>query len=80
MAKVRRRRVSDWKFKGIGFGGNRGFSQTGSARRDGRVLVKEKVLLLAFTGFAREQKCDLSTLVRSVLEDVLLANRAGFFH
>lgn len=44
------------------------------------VLVKEKVLLMAFTGFTREQKSDLSTLVRSVLEDVVSANRIGFFN
>ena len=44
------------------------------------VLVKEKVLLLAFTGFTREQEGDLSTLVPSVLEDVLSANRGGFFN
>lgn len=46
----------------------------------GLVLVKEKVLLLAFTGFNREQRGELVTLVRSVLEDVISANKPGFFN
>lgn len=46
----------------------------------GLVLVKEKVLFVAFTGFNREQRGELIALVRSVLEDVISSNRTGFFN
>ena len=44
------------------------------------VLVKERVLLVAFTGFNRDQKTELTSLVKSVLEDVISANKTGFFN
>lgn len=43
------------------------------------VLVKDKVLLLSFTGFAREQGEELAALVRSLADEIRSANRASFF-
>lgn len=43
------------------------------------VLVKEKVLLLSFSGFTREQGEELAALVRSLSGEISSANRASFF-
>lgn len=43
------------------------------------VLVKDKVLVVAITGFTRDQKPELTALVRSIADEVQSANRPGFF-
>ena len=43
------------------------------------LLLKDKVIVLTFTGFQHDQKEQLTELVRSTTDDLLSANRPGFF-
>lgn len=43
------------------------------------VLVKEKVLMVAFKGYSREQRSELADLVRGVIDEIKSANSPGFF-
>lgn len=43
------------------------------------VYVRDRVLLVAYTGFNRQQKDELAALVRSLTDDILSANRPGLF-
>lgn len=43
------------------------------------VRVRERVLLLAYTGFETEQRAVLTELVRVTTDEILSANRGGFF-
>jgi uncharacterized protein len=43
------------------------------------LLVKERVVIVAFVGFVREQKAELTALVKNAADEIQSANRSGFF-
>jgi len=43
------------------------------------VLLKGQVLQLQFTGFGQDQKAELTALTKSVVDDLVSANKPGFF-